>query len=147
MLGYKWNTVNDSLLPGISELNVNMKIRGIQESNPIPVLTELDAKNILKSASLSRRVIISKIAEFFDPVRLWEPMKLQLKLHSACLNNIPWDQKLSPEEENFCKSKLIQFVRFRDLSALRCTTPPDSDSISGIPSNQRRRATSPIRSR
>ena len=50
-------------------------------------------------------------------------MKLQIKLHSARLNNIPWDQKLSPEEENFWKIKLTQFVRFRDLSAPRCTTP------------------------
>ena len=70
MLGYKWNTVNDYLYSGISELNVNRKIRGIQESNPIPVLTEVDAENILKSALLTRRVIISKVAEFFDPVGL-----------------------------------------------------------------------------
>ena len=75
---------------------------------------------------MPRRVIISKIAEFFDPVGLWEPMKLKLKLHSARLNNIPWDQKLSPEEENFWKLKLTQFVRFCDLSAPRCTTPPGS---------------------
>ena len=132
MLGYKWNTVNDYLYSGISELNVNRKIQGIQESNPIPVLTEVDAENILKSALLTRRVIISKVAEFFDPVGLWEPMKLQLKLHSACRNNIPWNQKLFPEEENFWKIKLTQFVRFHELSAPRCTTPPDSKSISGI---------------
>lgn len=55
-------------------------------------------------------------------------MKLQLKLHSARLNNLPWDLNLSPEEEKFWKSKLIQFVRFRELSAPRCTTPPDSES-------------------
>ena len=82
MLGYKWNTVNDSLHPGISE-NINKKVRGIQKSNPSPIITELDAEIILKSASLSCRIIISKIAEFFDPVGLWEPMKLKLKLHSA----------------------------------------------------------------
>ena len=92
----------------------------------------MDAENILKSASLTRRVIISKVAEFFDPIGLWEPMKLKLILHSACLNNIPWDQKLSPEDENFWKIKLTQFVKFHELSAPRCTTLPDSDSISGI---------------
>ena len=70
MLGYKWNTVRDSLHPGISELNVNRKVRGIQKSNPNPIVTKLDAENILKSASLSCRIIISKIAEFFDPVGL-----------------------------------------------------------------------------
>ena len=59
-------------------------------------------------------------------------MKLQLKLHSACRNNIPWNQKLFPEEENFWKIKLTQFVRFHELSAPRCTTLPDSDSISGL---------------
>ena len=132
MLGYKWHTVQDTLHPGISELNVNKKIRGTQKPNPTPIVTEDDAESILKSASLSRRIIISKIAEFFDPVGLWEPMKLQLKLHSARLNSLPWDQKLSSEEENFWKTRLIQFVRFRDLSAPRCTIPPDSESSSGI---------------
>ena len=132
MLGYKWHTLQDTLHPGISELNVNKKIRGTQKPNPTPIVTEDDAESILKSASLSRRIIISKIAEFFDPVGLWEPMKLQLKLHSARLNSLPWDQKLSSEEENFWKTRLIQFVRFRDLSAPRCTIPPDSESSSGI---------------
>ena len=132
MLGYKWNTCEDSLHPGISELNVNKKIRGVQKPNSNPVETESDAEIILRSASLTRRIVISKIAEFFDPVGLWEPLKLQLKLHSARLNSLPWDQKLSSEEEKFWKIKLIQFVRFRELSAPRCTTPPDSKSFSGI---------------
>ena len=132
MLGYKWNTVLDTLHPGISELNVNRKIRGTQKANPNPVLNEQDAEHILELASLSRCIIISKIAEFFDPIGLWEPLKLQLKLHSAKLNKLPWDQKLPTEDELFRKSKLVQFVRFRELSAPRCTTPPDSLSISGI---------------
>ena len=132
MLGYKWNTVSDTLYPGISELNVNKKVRGIQKPNPNPVISEQDAEDILKLASLSRRIIISKIAEFFDPIGLWEPLKLQLNLHSARLNKLPWDQKLPTEDEVFWKSKFIQFVRFRNLSAPRCTTPPDSSSISGI---------------
>ena len=132
MLGYKWNTVLDTLHPGITELNVNRKIRGIQKANPTPVVNEQDAELILELASLSRCIIISKIAEFFDPIGLWEPLKLQLKLHSAKLNKLPWDQELSTEDEAFWKSKLVQFVRFRELSAPRCTTPPDSESVSGI---------------
>lgn len=126
MLGYKWNTVSDTLHPGISELNINKKVRGIQKPNPNPVISEQDAVDILKFASLSRRIIISKIAEFFDPIGLWKPLKLQLKLHSARLNKLPWHQKLSTEDEVFWKSKLIQFVRFHNLVAPRCTTPLDS---------------------
>ena len=132
MLGYKWNTLTDSLHPGISELNINRKIRGVQKPNSVPVITEEDAEHNLKSATLSRRIIISKIAEFFDPIGIWEPLKLQLKLHSARLNKLPWDQNLSPEEETFWKSKLLQFVRFRYLSSPRCTIPPNSKSTSGI---------------
>jgi len=58
MLSYKWNTKKDYLHPGILELNVNRKIRGIQKSNPNPIVTELDAENILKAASLSHSIII-----------------------------------------------------------------------------------------
>ena len=62
MLGYKWNTVKDSLHPGISKLNVNRKIRGVQKPNSTPVVTEEDAEDTLKNTSLSCRIIISKIA-------------------------------------------------------------------------------------
>ena len=132
MLGYKWDTVLDSLHPGISELNVNRKVRGVQRPNPNPITSEKDAEDLLSTSTLSRRVIVSKIAEFFDPIGLWEPLKLQLKLHSSRLNKLPWDQRLPPEEESFWKTKLVEFVKFRDLSAPRCTIPPDSMSCSGI---------------
>ena len=44
----------------------------------------------------------------------------------------PVGPEIAPEEENFWKIKLTQFVKFPKLSATRCTTPLDSESISGI---------------
>jgi len=80
LLGYKWNTELDILYPGVSELSLNQKKKGIKKPNPHPVVTQEDADKFLSQVSLSRRMIISKIAEIFDPLGLWEPIKLKLRL-------------------------------------------------------------------
>ena len=90
LLGYKWNTELDILYHGVSELNLNRKKKGTKKPNPHPVITKEDADKLLSQVSLTRRMIISKI-EIFDPLGLWEPIKLQLKLSSSELNSIPWD--------------------------------------------------------
>ena len=58
-----------------------------------------DATEAIKKITLTRRTIISKIAEFFDPLGIWEPLKLQLKLHASRLNQLLWDKPLDKEEQ------------------------------------------------
>ena len=132
MLGHKWKTVEDIIYPGVAEFNVNRKVRGVQVPNEKPVTSREEAEAALKDIHLTRRLVISKIATLFDPLGIWEPIKLQLKLHSAALNSTPWDKHISSEQELFWKTKLPEFVDYENLSANRCVVPPDAESTSAI---------------
>ena len=85
LLGYKWDSKNDILYPGFAELNLNKKIRGAKKSNILPVVTLEDAGGLLDSVKLTQRMVVSIMAELYDPCRFWEPWKLQLKLMSQSL--------------------------------------------------------------
>ena len=80
MLGYKWTTEPDLLYPGLGKLNLNKKIRGSKKPNLIPVCSKEDAINLLKPLFLTRRTILARVAEFYDPCGFWEPIKLLMKL-------------------------------------------------------------------
>ena len=119
LLGYKWDTELDILSPGVDELNMNTKRGGKQKSNEEPVETQEDAEKMLEKVSLTRRMIISKISELFDPLGIWEPLKLQLKLKSAHLSSSSWDEKLNQPEQVKWKACLKEFVHFQELTAHR----------------------------
>jgi hypothetical protein len=82
----------------------------------------------LAEVKLPRRIFISKIAEFFDPVGLWEPLKLQLKLHASGLNSSPWDRPLSNENQVKWKKILKKFTRFGELTANRFPFTKSTDT-------------------
>ena len=82
LLGYKWDSKNDILYPRLAELNLNKKIQGAKKSNILPVVTLEDAGWLLGSVILTRRMVVSIMAELYDPCGFWEPWKLQLKLTS-----------------------------------------------------------------
>ena len=132
ILGFKWNTIADTIHPGIAEFNINKRIRGNQKPNKKPVDNPEDAAEILKETILTRSIIISQIACLFDPLGLWEPVKLQLKLHSARLNSLHWDKKIDEAEQTFWKAKLPEFVKFGKLSAKRCVIPVAHGANSGL---------------
>ena len=92
MLGYKWDTEKDTLSPGVGELNMNKKKRGEKKPNEFPVVSEEDAELMLKEVSLTRRMILAKISELFDPCGFWEPVKVQLKLELRKIQEFGWDE-------------------------------------------------------
>ena len=67
MLGYKWTTEPDLLSPCLGELNLNKKIRGLNKPNLSPVSSSDDAEKLLKSVTLTRRTVLAKVTEFYDP--------------------------------------------------------------------------------
>ena len=77
LLGYKWDSKQDMLHPGFAELNLNKKIRGAKKSNILPVVTLEDAGQLLSSVILTQRMVVSFMAELYDPCGFWEPWKLQ----------------------------------------------------------------------
>ena len=119
LLGYKWDTELDILSPGVDELNMNKKRAGKQKPNDERVETQEDAEKMLEKVSLTGRMIVSKISELFDPLGIWEPLKLQLKLKSVNLSSISWDEKLDQLEQVKWKACLKEFVHFQELTAYR----------------------------
>ena len=88
-----------TLYPGFAELNLNKKVWGAKKSNVLPVVTLKDAARSLSSVTLTRRMVVSILAEFYDPCGFWEPWKLQLKLMSQTLVCMEWDEHISPEDQ------------------------------------------------
>ena len=132
LLGYKWETKEDVLKLGFTELNLNRKVRGAKKPNEFPVSSTQDAEKLLQPLQITRRQVISKIAEVFDPVGLWEPIKLNLKLEAAELNGLDWDKPLPEEQQRVWKEKLVELMSYSKLSANRCGIPTDDESTSKI---------------
>ena len=67
---------------------------------------------MMEDVTLTRQAVTARIAEFYDPAGLMEPLKLQLKLHLMKLNGKDWKTPLSPRRIDllekytcgFCKS-------------------------------------------
>ena len=53
LLGYKWNSELDILYPGVTELNLNKKVRGGKKSNMLPVVTLEDTGRLMNSVTLT----------------------------------------------------------------------------------------------
>ena len=82
LLGYKWCIKKDTISPGFSELNLNKRIRGAKKPNEFPIITKEDAVKITK------KFVVSKVSEFYDPLGIFEPTKLQLKLEMTKLTGL-----------------------------------------------------------
>jgi hypothetical protein len=126
MLGYVWVPESDILSPGISELNFNKKVRGAKKPNSKPVITMSDAEELVASTKLTRKMVASKVAELYDPVGIWEPLKLQLKLGLSKLNSLDWDEMLSSSDQLAWKDRLVKFVEFPAMKVDRCVIPQNA---------------------
>ena len=126
ILGYKWVCKDDLLSPGFSELNFNKKSRGMRDPNEIRMDSVDNVDSVLANTVLTRRIVISKIAELYDPIGIWEPLKLQLKLDAVVLNGMNWDAKLPEDLQNHWKSKLKEFLDIPLLSVPRCVIPDNA---------------------
>lgn len=126
LLGYKYNPEEDMLSPSFSELNMNKKIRGAKRANPFPVTTTQEAAELLTSVKITRRKVMSKLAEFFDPIGMFEPVKLQLKLGLSALNEFKFDEPLPTELQIKWKDRLAQLMELPSLSVKRNVIPSNN---------------------
>ena len=126
ILGYKWSPRKDILNPGFTEVNFNKKRRGAKKPNPFLVETEEDVSRLLDSKNITRRLVVSKIAEIWDPIGIWEPYKLQLKLDNSYLNGNDWDTPLNCNLQTHWKERFQQFVNLNRMEAVRCVIPEDA---------------------
>ena len=110
---YKFATENDLLSPGITDLNLNKKIRGVKKPNVEPVSTPTEIKTYLEHVNITRRIAMSKTAELFDPIGLCEPVKLQLKLALSQLNEFACDDPLPQDKQSEWKERIKTIFRER----------------------------------
>ena len=96
------------------------------------VVTLADAGRLLNSVTLTQRMVISILAELYDPCGFWEPWKLQLKLMSQSLAGMDWDEYIPSEDQDSWKQQLSRLVDLPKLSIPRICIPADKDSVSGI---------------
>ena len=94
----------------MGELNFNPKVRGAKRPNEFRISTPEDAERLLASVTITRRVILSKVAEFYDPLGIFEPLKLQLKLALSDLDGLGWDEEVSPEIAQEWKRRFVDFI-------------------------------------
>ena len=126
VLGYKWETEADNLMCGFKEINFNKKRRGAKPSNPFQISTHEDLTKLLGGITITRRVIMSKMAEMYDPCGFWEPYKLQLKLDNTLLKGLDWDTPVTEEIASKWTKRFHEFLELPNLSAPRCVVPPDA---------------------
>ena len=132
LLGYKWCPKEDTISPGFAELNMNKRVRGAKKPNEFPVITREDATKLLASIKITKRIVVSKVSELYDPIGLFEPIKLQLKLEMTKLSGLLWDDVVPDQDQDKWKGLLSSFVDLSKISVNRCTVPTDEESNSGI---------------
>ena len=67
LLGFKWNSEKDVLYPEFEELDFKKKVRGAKKPNIQPVITIQDAGRLMTSIILTRRMVVSILAELYGP--------------------------------------------------------------------------------
>ena len=126
VLGYKWNVSQDTFSPGFTELNFNIKKRGIKSPNPFPVQNPADVSLLLESTEITRRMVISRVCEFWDTSGWWEPYKLQLKLDCQALSGLDWDKPLSQDLQKYWRDRFAEFLEIPSLSIPRYLFPANT---------------------
>ena len=94
-----------------------------------PALTPKNADSLTIKGLISRRIIASRIAEFYDPLGLFEPLKLSLKLHQAKLNGLSWDESLSVEQTSEWISKLNTLNQAASAAIPRAAVPMEGTGL------------------
>ncbi len=132
VLGYNWNITNDTFSPGFSEINFNKKKRGIKAPNLFPISTIEDVNKLLSNLEITRRVVVSKVAEYWEPVGIWEPYNCQLKLSAQALNGLNWDTPLDHDIQEHWRERFKEFIQIPQLSVRRFVFPENTKAGSKI---------------
>ena len=126
ILGYKYTPQQDILSPGYSELNPNRKVRGVKKPNEVTITNCNEAREMLAKVKITRKVAMSLLAEFYDPIGLFEPVKLQYKLALSGLNKYEYGDTLPMELQDEWRDRLSLLTGLPDLQVPRCVFPPDA---------------------
>ena len=86
------------------------------------------ALTILRSTKITRKVCMTLLAEFYDPVGLFKPIKLQYKLALLQLNKFNYREAPPPAMQAEWRTLLADLAILPDLKVPRCVLPDTVES-------------------
>lgn len=126
-LGYRYVPEADTLSLNLDEVNFKTKVRGAKPPNPVPCNTpSMIEEALLALPQLTRRHVVAKSAELFDPLGLFEPYKAMLKRALSNLNGMDWDDPVPEPEFLFWRARLVQWPELGKLCLPRSTVPSNA---------------------
>lgn len=126
-LGYKYFPADDLLALNLGEINFKRKVRGAKPPNLTPCNTPDAIEEAMAALpQLTRRHVVAKTAEFFDPTGLFEPHKAMLKRALSNLNGLEWDDKVPEADHEFWKSQLMLWPVLAELRVSRSAVPANA---------------------
>ena len=87
---------------------------------------------LLQPIRITKRIAVSKISKFYDPVGLFDSIKLQYKLEMRRLAGLTWDEDVTESDQQIWKDTLASLVDLIMISVSRCPIPSDAESESKI---------------
>ena len=120
--GYIWNPKLDEILLAIKELYLEKPKRG-----KLPTPVSGDLKNELRGR-FTRRVLVGKVAQVFDPLGLVTPVTAKLKLDLSTLSKLKldWDDQAPDGLLDLWVDNLSQIQELRNVSFRRAVIPLDA---------------------
>ena len=127
-LGLTWDTAQDQLSPSILSMNLQKKIRGQKAAPDRDVTTQSGLRSALKDGLITKAGVLSRTAEFFDPVGWWEPLRLQMKLSFQELNSLDWKDPVPEHLHDTWVDHFSELENSKALTIPRCIIPPSAPS-------------------
>ena len=128
VLGMKWYTEEDTIGLSFSPMNLEKKVRGVKKVAKLDVTTPEGIRTAFARGLMTRATILGRVAEFYDPVGWFEPLKLQMKLLLTTLNQLEW---CTPVPADQAEPWVELFTLMEDAIQLRiprCVKPADANN-------------------
>jgi hypothetical protein len=123
VLGSVWNTEADTLGLGHRPMNLEKKIRGAKAPPRVDVTNPEGLRKAMAENLVTKTSIASRVAEFYDPVGLFEPLKLAMKLALSELNALDWKDPIPQDRHEIWVRLLTAMEDSRELKLVRCIKP------------------------
>jgi hypothetical protein len=123
VLGSLWDTKEDLLSLGHRPMNLEKKVRGAKAPPKVDVSTPEGLRDAMTRGLVTRTTLASRVAEFYDPVGLFEPLKLALKLALSEFNALDWLDPIPADRYEVWVRLLTAMENSRELKLVRCIRP------------------------
>ena len=126
--GYKWLPKSDKLKLKFSEVNFNVKRRGFKKPNSQFVETATDIRNLVKDIRFTKKMLLGKTLEVYDPLGCFEPVKVRLKLDLQILKGLDFNTQIPADQRQKWIENLILINECKDIEVDRAIVPMDAEN-------------------